>query len=94
MRRIIIIVIAGLTLVGLYKAGAMEDIGCSPVQILVFSSLIVAVDPVAVSYSSKLIMTNKAFMNYIKCFITLTHPYNMIRVVRKPAFYTPGIRSI
>ena len=49
-----ILVFAGLTLVGLYKAGAMEDIGCSPVQILVFSSLIVAVDPVAVSY--KLIM--------------------------------------
>ena len=41
-------VFAGLTLIGLYQAGAMEDIGCSPVQVLVFSSLIVAVDPVAV----------------------------------------------
>ena len=40
---------SGLTLIGLYQAGAMEDIGCSPVQLLVFSSLIVAVDPVAVS---------------------------------------------
>jgi len=33
---------------GLYKAGAMEEINCTFVQLLVFSSLIVAVDPVAV----------------------------------------------
>ena len=38
-----------MTLFGLYKVGAMEDINCTFVQILVFSSLIVAVDPVAVS---------------------------------------------
>ena len=39
----------GFSLYGLYKAGAMEDIECTLVQILVFSALIVAVDPVAVS---------------------------------------------
>jgi hypothetical protein len=33
---------------GLYKAGAMEDVNTSLVQMLVFSALIVAVDPVAV----------------------------------------------
>lgn len=33
---------------GLYKAGAMEEIDCTFVQLLVFSALIVAVDPVAV----------------------------------------------
>ncbi|XP_053404258.1 sodium/hydrogen exchanger 1-like [Mercenaria mercenaria] len=38
----------GLSLVGLAKAGAMEDPQATPVQILVFSALIVAVDPVAV----------------------------------------------
>ncbi|XP_052219031.1 sodium/hydrogen exchanger 3-like [Dreissena polymorpha] len=38
----------GLTLWGLYLAGAMEDIGFTFVQVLVFSALIVAVDPVAV----------------------------------------------
>ena len=34
---------------GLQKLGAMADPGTSLVQILVFSALIVAVDPVAVS---------------------------------------------
>ncbi|KAL3846804.1 hypothetical protein ACJMK2_017760 [Sinanodonta woodiana] len=38
----------GLSLFGLYKAGAMEEINCSFAQIMVFSALIVAVDPVAV----------------------------------------------
>ncbi|KAL4220521.1 hypothetical protein ACF0H5_020919 [Mactra antiquata] len=38
----------GLSLWGLAEAGAMEDPKASVVQILVFSSLIVAVDPVAV----------------------------------------------
>ncbi|KAK3605348.1 hypothetical protein CHS0354_033839 [Potamilus streckersoni] len=38
----------GLSLFGLYKAGAMEEIDCSFAQIMVFSALIVAVDPVAV----------------------------------------------
>ncbi|XP_052215722.1 sodium/hydrogen exchanger 2-like isoform X3 [Dreissena polymorpha] len=38
----------GLTLWGLAQAGAMADPGANLVQILVFSSLIVAVDPVAV----------------------------------------------
>ncbi|KAH3811666.1 hypothetical protein DPMN_140078 [Dreissena polymorpha] len=42
------VVIAGLTLWGLAQAGAMADPGANLVQILVFSSLIVAVDPVAV----------------------------------------------
>ena len=43
---------AGLTLWGLQLGGAMEDVGCSLVQILVFSALIVAVDPVAVGEMS------------------------------------------
>ncbi|XP_052783050.1 Na(+)/H(+) exchanger protein 7-like [Mya arenaria] len=38
----------GLSLWGMHIAGAMENVGVSLVQILVFSSLIVAVDPVAV----------------------------------------------
>ncbi|KAH3812597.1 hypothetical protein DPMN_141033, partial [Dreissena polymorpha] len=38
----------GLTLWGLFRAGAMEDIDFTFVQVLVFSALIVAVDPVAV----------------------------------------------
>ncbi|XP_060597709.1 sodium/hydrogen exchanger 2-like, partial [Ruditapes philippinarum] len=38
----------GMSLVGLAKVGAMEDPQATPVQILVFSALIVAVDPVAV----------------------------------------------
>ncbi|XP_071160004.1 probable Na(+)/H(+) antiporter nhx-9 isoform X2 [Mytilus edulis] len=38
----------GLCLIGLHKAGAMEDIDVTPIQLLVFSALIVAVDPVAV----------------------------------------------
>ncbi|KAH3834056.1 Na(+)/H(+) exchanger protein 7-like [Dreissena polymorpha] len=38
----------GLTLWGLFLVGAMEDINFTFVQVLVFSSLIVAVDPVAV----------------------------------------------
>ncbi|CAC5363635.1 Na(+)/H(+) exchanger beta,Sodium/hydrogen exchanger 3,Sodium/hydrogen exchanger 2,Na(+)/H(+) exchanger protein 7,Sodium/hydrogen exchanger 1 [Mytilus coruscus] len=38
----------GLCLIGLHKVGAMEDIDVTPIQLLVFSSLIVAVDPVAV----------------------------------------------
>ncbi|XP_045201106.1 sodium/hydrogen exchanger 1-like [Mercenaria mercenaria] len=38
----------GLTMYGLYQAGAMEDVHTSLVQMLVFSALIVAVDPVAV----------------------------------------------
>ncbi|XP_060600356.1 Na(+)/H(+) exchanger protein 7-like [Ruditapes philippinarum] len=38
----------GLSMYGLYKAGAMEDVNTSLVQMLVFSALIVAVDPVAV----------------------------------------------
>ncbi|KAH3812598.1 Na(+)/H(+) exchanger protein 7-like [Dreissena polymorpha] len=38
----------GPSLWGLYQVGAMEEIDCSFVQILVFSALIVAVDPVAV----------------------------------------------
>lgn len=40
----------GLTLVGLAKVGAMEDPQATTSQILVFSALIVAVDPVAVSF--------------------------------------------
>lgn len=38
----------GLTLYGLYQANAMEEIHATFVQMLLFSSLIVAVDPVAV----------------------------------------------
>lgn len=38
----------GFSLFGLYKAGAMEEINCTFVQIMIFSALIVAVDPVAV----------------------------------------------
>ena len=39
---------SGLSLIGLGEVGAWSNPGCTPVQILVFSSLIVAVDPVAV----------------------------------------------
>ncbi|CAC5363639.1 Na(+)/H(+) exchanger protein 7,Sodium/hydrogen exchanger 2,Sodium/hydrogen exchanger 3 [Mytilus coruscus] len=42
------VVFSGLCLIGLHKVGAMEDIDVTPIQLLVFSSLIVAVDPVAV----------------------------------------------
>ncbi|WAR28121.1 SL9A2-like protein [Mya arenaria] len=38
----------GLSMWGLYQAGAMEDVQCTLVQFLIFSALIVAVDPVAV----------------------------------------------
>ena len=41
----------------------MEDIGTSPVQILVFSSLIVAVDPVAVRSYLKIFTFSKQAFN-------------------------------
>ena len=46
---------------GLAKVGAMEDPQATPVQILVFSALIVAVDPVAVSLSTCIMESCLAF---------------------------------
>jgi hypothetical protein len=44
-------VLSGRVSSWLHSVGAMEAINVTPIQLLVFSSLIVAVDPVAVSIS-------------------------------------------
>ena len=43
--------VLGLSMYGIYMVGAMEEVNTSLVQMLLFSALIVAVDPVAVRTS-------------------------------------------
>ena len=56
--------VSGCTLFGLAAAGAMGTINVNLVQCLVFSALIVAVDPVAVS-SLTILLTNHISLSYV-----------------------------